>query len=351
MTTRTFLMYTLIIIAKGGRLLSQTILLDTTSTANENIKKHRSPSLLLEGITATQNRLDENHHILPILIAKQSSIQAGIGGEERVQYALCKHSFPMNYHFYYDLTLFATSKFQLDSFLLTPYYGLIFEVKNISGTLKFLDNPPQLIQTRDNGEIRGLDSPAAQVERYAELLEIWFKSRNIHLPIYRVVVLAYPKQIVEKTPAKTKILFPNLITHYIRSLPQDHIRLDSDTFSWLSAELVNNHIPHVPDPICEKYNFSKSAIRTGVICKLCGYIGMKKTIRSWYCPICESLDHLAHLPAIREWFLIMGRKMTNTDCREFLNVDMKTATRILTNNMNLISEGGKRNRYYMINFH
>jgi hypothetical protein len=163
------------------------------------------------------------------------------------------------------------------------------------------------------------------------------------------VVLAYPKQIVERAPAKTKILFPSLIAPYIRSLPQDQIKLDNETFNWLSNELVNNHNFYIPSHICESHNFPKRDVRPGVICKICGHIGMEKTIRSWYCPNCDNHDHLAFQDAIKDWFLIMDRKMTNTDCREFLQVDRHTATRIF-NSMDLISEGAQKNRYYNMDF-
>lgn len=317
--------------------------------SNDNIKKLRSPSLLLQGLTAAQIRLSENHPMLPTLMAKHSSIQAGIGGEERVEYEFSKHSFPLDHYIFYDLSLTSASTFQMDTFFLTRYYGIIFEVKNISGTLQFIDNPPQLIQTKDNGEVKGLESPAAQVERNGDLLTIWLNSRNIDLPIYRVVVLAYPKQIVEKAPAKTKILFPSLIPSYIRNIPQNHVKLDLETFNWLSSELVNNHIFYIPSPICETYNIPKTNILTGVICDSCGYIGMKKTNKSWYCSNCESFNPLAHHQTIKEWFLLFGGKMTNKDCREFLHVDRYTATRILKN-MNLKSEGANKNRSYWMDF-
>jgi hypothetical protein len=325
------------------------MLLSTLLLTKENIRKYRDPSLQLEGIIAALKRLDEHHIIVPTLTSKKSSLQAGIGGEERVQAALSNHTFPDNFHFFYDLTLSSFCKFQLDAFLLTPYYGLIFEIKNISGTLKFLDNPPQLIQTKESGEVIGLDSPAAQVEQYAQYLSHWMAARNLQLPIHRVVVLAYPKQKVERAPAQTKILFPSLLASYIISLPQDRVWLEHDAFHWLSTELVNCHIPYIPSPICETYNLSKSDFVPGGICRVCNHIGMTKKKRRWICPVCGQHDHLAHQPALREWFLLMGREMTNKDCREFLRVDRKTATRILTS-MTLIAKGGCKNRSYTIDF-
>ncbi|MFK4996668.1 hypothetical protein ACI2OX_01430 [Bacillus sp. N9] len=99
---------------------------------------------------------------------------------------------------------------------------------------------------------------------------------GIHLPVYGVVVLAYPKQIVERAPAKTKILFPNLIPSYIRTLSSRPIKLNTEKLNWLSTEILKSHQRYIPSPLCETFNIPKYDIRTGVECGSCGRIGMKK---------------------------------------------------------------------------
>jgi hypothetical protein len=111
---------------KGGIFLPDTILLDRSK---ENIKKYRSPNLLLEGLIAAQNRLNENHPILPILLSNQSSIQSGIGGEERVETELRKHTFSMDHHIFYDLSLFSTCLFQLDALFQPVIMSLFLKLK------------------------------------------------------------------------------------------------------------------------------------------------------------------------------------------------------------------------------
>jgi len=54
--------------------------------------KSRDPSLKLEGLLSAQCRLPKGHSILSILAAKQSSVEAGIGGEERVAEVLQKYT-------------------------------------------------------------------------------------------------------------------------------------------------------------------------------------------------------------------------------------------------------------------
>ncbi|NRD77273.1 NERD domain-containing protein [Bacillus sp. BRMEA1] len=283
--------------------------------------------------------------MLPVLAAKQSSTEAGISGEERVAEVLRKSTFPFELHTFHDLSPRAEEKFQTDTFCFTPWYGVVFEVKNIAGLLEFKENPPQLIRTLEDGHKDGYESPVVQLERNREFLSSWFKSRKIYLPIYGAVVLAYPKQIVKLPPAKTKILFPNLIPSFIKDLPQQAKKLDIETFQRISKELLNSHERYIPKPICESYRLSSSDFKPGVRCLTCGKIGMIKLPRTWHCPFCKGHEHLAHQRTLLEWFLIFKRSITNRECREFLGVDVHTATRILQS-MNLQSTGKFRNQAY-----
>ena len=102
------------------------------------IVKNSDKSLTLQGLQAGLDRIGENHPLSPMLAAKYSSRQAGIGGEERVADIFRKHSFTMDHRIFHDVSLFTSSTFQIDTLFLTSSYALIFEVKNIGGRLKFI---------------------------------------------------------------------------------------------------------------------------------------------------------------------------------------------------------------------
>ena len=189
--------------------------------------KDRDESLNLKGLIAAQQRLDSGHSLLPVLAAKRGSIEAGIGGEERVAEVFRKHPFSDEHHIFHDLSPAWREKFQVDTFAMTPWFGAVLEVKNIGGVLEFKDNPPQLIRTKEDGHKDGFESPVIQLERNRCLISEWFQSRNIHLPIYGAIVLAYPKQIVAM-PRQYKLLFPNLIPSYIKSIPQHETKMDHE---------------------------------------------------------------------------------------------------------------------------
>jgi hypothetical protein len=310
--------------------------------------KDRDHSLTLEGLIAAQSRLSNGN---PILAAKQSSVEAGIGGEERVAEIFRQHVFPFEHHVFHDLSPSSDEKFQIDTHCLTPWFGVVFEVKNIAGSLEFRDNPPQLIRTRENGHKDGFESPVVQLERNCELMKEFLLSRNINIPIYAAVVLAYPKQMVTVPPAKTKLLYPSLIPSYIRSIPrQASKKLDLGTFEWISNKILTSHQMFVPKPICESYEIPFSNFQNGLRCETCGHIGMIKLPRTWHCPHCKANDNKAHEKNLREWFLIFSRTITNRQCREFLQIDdIHTAKRILQS-MDLDMERSYRHRIYTMDF-
>jgi hypothetical protein len=311
--------------------------------------KERSDSLTLRGLIAAQSRIPANHPMISVLASKQSIIEAGIGGEQQVAEVLGRYKFSFRNNIFHDLSLSSDTYFQIDHLLKTPHYGVILETKNMAGTLEFRDNPPQLVQKREDGQIKYYESPVVQLERNIELFSVWLEERDIDLPLYGAIVLAYPKQHVEIPPANTKILFPNLIPPFIKGLSQQGKRLDTPTFNRLSGEIIRCHQTYIPKPICESYQVPTSDIQPGVRCEACGKIGMKKLPRTWHCSVCKVTNHLAHRGTLVEWFLVVKRTITNRECREFLGVDIYTANRIL-NSMNLVCKGTFKDRVYRMDF-
>ncbi|WP_425541869.1 nuclease-related domain-containing protein [Bacillus carboniphilus] len=105
------------------------------------------------------DRLSSHHAKYKVLLNKQSSLLAGIGGEEQLEQLLSRHNFLFKHGILHDLQLATSESFQLDTTIITLSCAILFEVKNIAGTLEFKDNPPQLVRTTDEGLTDGFDSP------------------------------------------------------------------------------------------------------------------------------------------------------------------------------------------------
>jgi len=314
------------------------------------ISKRRKEPLLLEGLNAAIERFGpEQGTILPVLKARYASVKAGFGGEQQLDRVFESYSFPMKYQVLHDLSLTSSTYFQMDTLFITPSYAIVFEVKNIAGELRIVNNPPQLIRTLDNGEVKGFNSPITQVQSNCELLRDWFHARHFSLPIYGAIVLAYSKQRIELFDTEIPFLFPKAVPTYIRDLPTDTPLLDDTSFKRLGNELVASHREFIPPPISFTYPDIQNKIITGVACPSCGLFGMNKYMKGWRCTGCDGTSPNAHKQAIRDWFLLFGGKMKNKDCREFLHIDrQQTANRVLKS-MDLQTEGANRNRSYSMN--
>ncbi|MER2089733.1 MAG: nuclease-related domain-containing protein [Sporosarcina sp.] len=310
----------------------------------------RKEPVLLEGLSAAIKRLvPEQEKLLSVLKARYASLKAGFGGEQQLDRVLESYSFPMKYQVLHDLSLTSSTRFQMDTLFITPSYAIIFEVKNIAGDLKIVNNPPQLIRTLDNGEVKGFNSPITQVQTNCELLQDWFIAQSVSLPIYGAIILAYPKQRVELYDTTIPFLFPKAVPNYIRKLPLEPPLMDEASFNTLINNLVISHQEYIPPPICSTYLINRSEIKTGVACPSCGFLGMNKYTKGWRCSACNGTSPDAHKQAVRDWFLLFGGEMKNKDCREFLHIErQQTAHRILKS-MDLLTEGANRNRSYSMN--
>lgn len=296
------------------------------------------------------NRLPEQHVSFPALQSKQAAVQAGFGGEQELDKIFERYSFSMDYRVFHDLSLFSSTPFQLDTLFITPWYAVIFEVKNMSGELLVTDNPPQLIRTSETGQVSRFKSPITQLENNCALFTEWLRYRDFALPVYGAIVLAYPRQHIDVFDTNIPILFPQAVPTFIRKLPTGVPLLKETIFSNLLSHLHRGHRQFIPSPICTTYSIQPEDIRTGVICQNCNRIGMKKYTGGWRCLSCGKTSRHAHKQAIRDWFLLFGGAMRNQDCRRFLQIDrQQTAHRLLTS-MPLERKGSYRNRTYHMRF-
>lgn len=294
------------------------------------------------------SRLPANHEQLSMLQSQHASRVAGFFGEKQVDRVFQSYTFEMKNRIFNGLSLKSSTNFQIDSLFLTPSYAVIFETKNIAGSITVKTNPPQLVQTLDDGTSRSYVSPVTQVQNNMELLRDWFHDQTVSIPIYGVIVLAFPKKEVHLIDIDTTFLYPAAIPTYLRQIPMTPPSLDDQAFHKITQKLLDDDSSFIPNPISTTYNIQKEDFLTGVVCPSCRLMGMVKYKGGWLCNKCSSKNKDAHRQAIRDWFLLFGGQMTNKDCREFLQIsDRHTAIRVLKS-MNLETLGEKRNTEYAI---
>lgn len=315
---------------------------------NTIILKERTPPNQILELEAAVRRVSHHHPAFPKIQAQLANTRAGFGGEQELDRVLKLYKFPEDTYILNDLSLSSSSLFQIDTLLLTTKFALICEVKNIAGELSVKENPPQMLRLADDGSTSGFLSPLAQVSNTCQLFEDWLIDRDIQLPVFGCVVMAYEKQRITLPTSEIPTLFPRLVPKYVRSLMNESPLITEKELTSLTKLLLKAHKEYIPVPVFMKYNIELAHIKFGVECPECNRLGMWKKGKSWYCPTCKTRSSDAHVQAITDWFTLVREPLSNKACRMILGLKSpRSALRLITE-MGLIAKGSNRGRTYTL---
>ncbi|WP_391119978.1 nuclease-related domain-containing protein [Psychrobacillus sp. L3] len=269
---------------------------------------------------------------------------AGEIGEEVVMKVIEQLKLPYKFYAFHNLSLNGESLFQMDILIITPYYALIFEVKNINGEITFTEQ--QMQRKLESNKTHSYESPVLQLAEYEFQLNQIFKDSGIILPIYGALVFAFATSNIKVPPTNKTLLFRRGIKPYIRNIQTNSPILNEAELDNLKEYILKANIEFHPFPISNYYEIDLNDIQKGVECIHCGLIGMKKLPQNWFCPRCKIFHRKAHEQTMEEYFLIYKSTISNIECQHFLQLNNKhQATRILKNSM-LIKTGQSRNTKY-----
>ncbi|BCB02089.1 nuclease-related domain-containing protein [Bacillus sp. KH172YL63] len=276
-------------------------------------------------------RLPLHHQKYPVVEKDLKKKKAGYNGESTVYYHL---SFlkDKRYKIFHNVRLPLFSKyFQIDFLILTPAYILLIEVKNISGMVSIDPFIKQLTRTR-NGVAEGFNDPVSQVQRQKLLLQKWFSVQKLkHPPIEHLVVFSHPSTILNyaKTPPKDSP-YRNIIhaQNIIDKIKEVNNALSKEVLSdrevnRIKKLILKSHMENELD-VELTYGITKTDIITGVRCEHCEHIPMTRVYASWRCGKCERFGKYAHHQAIRDYFLLINKNITNRELRDFLHLSSRT---------------------------
>lgn len=322
--------------------------LPSKGVINLVVQERTTPISILKE-EALLRRISPNHKKWGTIKASLEKARAGIRGEENLDYHL---SFlpQRNYHIFNDLRLIHDDKpFQLDSFVLTPHFGLIIETKNIAGTLTF-DKFSQMIRTKEQKE-QGFLDPIAQAKRQLFQLQKFLEHYRIKpFPLDYLIAISNPSTILKSTReyVTDKIMHAIHIPDKIMELEQLYPRLSLSPYSIqkLSQLLLKEHTPLNFD-ILAHYQISEEEILKGVQCPACHALSMIRKKAAWCCPRCQSKSSTAHHQAMHDYFLLIRSTITNQQCREFLLLSSKDIAYRLLASLNLPYSGSGKGRVYI----
>ncbi|MFJ8261853.1 nuclease-related domain-containing protein [Rummeliibacillus sp. NPDC094406] len=312
------------------------------------IVKAYSSTYYLEALKGLIQRLSLSNPKRQELENEYMRIKAGDIGEKVVMDTLEQLQLPYDFYVFHNLSLLLESKIQIDVLILTASYIIIFEVKNIKGSIELRQNPSQLVRTLPNGEVHAFNSPEPQLQEYVHQLKRFFLNQNMNISIYGAIIFPFTTSFIKQTSNKTTILLKNEIKPFLRSMPTSTKCLSNNEIEHWKSYFMRKHKEFNPYPLMNRYKISRETILNGVICSQCGKIGMQRIAFVWFCSNCFNKSTNAHEYAIYDYLKILNNTITNKECREFLRIkDIYQSSRMLKN-MNLKKSGTYKNAKYML---
>ncbi|OAT83101.1 hypothetical protein A6P54_05775 [Bacillus sp. MKU004] len=321
------------------------------------IVKEREIPLKIEQIEALLRNLVPNQFKVSVVQQDLKKWSAGYNGEKAIDYHLSFLS-GKKYMIFNDLRLpLPPYHFQIDSLLVTPYYCLILEIKNISGTLTIDPEFNQLTKYYDGVET-GFSDPISQAQRQSLLLQRFFYENKLVMPpIVFLVVISNPKTILKiangqkLTPPYTKIIHAQNLIDEISKLNSKFTKetAGKKDISKIKRVLLNSHTPLYTN-ILNNYGIEESDLILGVRCEICSG-KMERKHRTWYCHTCKFTSNTAHERTIEDYFLLIKPSITNKELRTLLGIQSPKTARLLLNALNLKTTGSTKGTIYHKEFH
>ncbi|KAA0549138.1 NERD domain-containing protein [Bacillus sp. BGMRC 2118] len=317
------------------------------------INKENDIPLYLEKLQALERRLTSTHPKYQKVVDDYSRRMAGYKGEKSLDYYLSFLS-KDKYTILHNLRIYnGEYYFQIDILLITEKFILIIEVKNYSGVIHYDTNFNQLIRTQ-NGKEEALPNPLAQIERQKFQLITLLNKRNIsYVPIETLAVISNPLTVIKSTTnhnnVSQKLLHSATLSKRIKELEQEYqeLRLSRKEIRSLSKYLLKVNQP-IEMNILDRFNITNKDILTGVQCPNCGIMPMERLHGRWSCKQCNHISKDAHIKAIRDYRLLIGKDITNQEARQFLNISSIHTTKRLLTALNLRYTGSNKKRQYVL---
>ncbi|MDM5226598.1 nuclease-related domain-containing protein [Cytobacillus sp. NJ13] len=314
------------------------------------LMKSRSKPLRILQIEALLRRLPDYHRKRAEIEVDYRNGLLGFNGEKQLDYYL---SFlpGKDFRIYNDLRLILHTPFQIDSLLITPFFAVIIEVKNYSGTLYFEPISDQVIQKHGQKE-KVIPNPVSQVLRQVSQFKEWLLKEKVpELPIEYFVTITNPAAYIKTEKENSFILKRVVHTEKIidrlmnaKSKYNKQILWPND-INRLNEKILCKNSP-LDNDILNTYGINRKDLLRGVQCHSCKSFAVVRKDGKWCCLKCKMISRTSHMEAITDYLLLFNSKITNKECRDYLNLESRhTAYRVLKS-LNLSGDGPAKKRIY-----
>ncbi|MGE0995068.1 nuclease-related domain-containing protein, partial [Bacillus sp. GMa5/2] len=269
------------------------------------VKERKMPVYLLQ-LEALLRRLPAHHPKRNVVVESLAKFMAGYKGEQAIEYPLSFLS-EAEYHILHDIRLFDQKHyFQIDTLIVSSYFLLLLEIKNIIGTLIFDAKFNQLIRIADGTTEEGFPDPLLQLKRQEMQLRKWLNLHDLHnIPIESLVVISSPRTIIKTSDEilSSKIIHSANLPNRIKQIKNQYKGKVIDNINGLIGQIMNGHIPQRQNVLAQ-YKIKKEELLKGVQCEECFTMAMLKEKQGWRCSNCNSMSKHAHLRAVQDYTLL-----------------------------------------------
>lgn len=309
------------------------------------MKIRRKPNILI-GLESLMARLPSEHHQYKRIVEECRKRNAGYHGEMNFDKYIneFRPSYPIS--LLHDVCLVHNGiYFQMDSVLIMPDKIIVFEVKNLAGTLVVKANPTQFIQ-EINGERKVIKCPITEVERKKIYLDRWLQDKGVSMPIECVIGLAFTNELRVEGQVDATLAFTQEIPNILYKQILGPELLNRNQITNIANEIMSAHQEYNPFPLTNMMGISKEDIVPGVLCDKCNTSIMLWRLKKWICNECSHSKVDSHLKLVDDWFYLMDTKITNRQFRSFAFIEDRSVAKRLLQKSGLSMNGKRGTSYY-----
>ena len=307
------------------------------------IVKAFAPAPLTLGLQALVRRLLPSHPHFPSLQQELKNKEAGDFAEQYVLNELEKLPQLSDCYIFHNVILPTIFPMQIDILVVTASGIIILEIKNIRGTIRFKDDPRQLIRTSDTGQVQAFSHPEIQLEQYIQAMQHFLSEHNMVIPIYGAIVFPFNNVEIHREAKGLPIIMGRELPLFVHNVIAKNRGIATNDIT----NIILSQLQHrKPFPLCHYYQLEVGALQKGVYCANCHHFAMKKLKRAWLCQRCQHYSKDAHIQALKDYYMLVGDTITNRECRDFLKIECKHVTkRLLKKTLRTHSNAGKLTKY------
>lgn len=312
--------------------------------------KQRTKPKQLEGLQSLASRLSSTHEKYRFIQDELYKVRAGYGGEQEYDRCMKEVHTDFPHAILHDLSLQQNGvQFQIDSLFIAPDRIIITEVENIADKIIVKANPTQFLKESQTGARVVIRNPISEVERKIHLLTNWLSAFDIHLAVTGLITFAHNNEIlIEEQP--TMPILPNYeAPAFFRELPLESSTLSKQDIQKLAHTFLTHHQDYDPFPLTSRYGIHPTELNNGVLCRNCP--NEQVVVREgnvWSCPICGHKSRRPYEQAIEEYFMLVGKSLTNREFCGFTGLTCRhTAKRLLSSPL-LLKVGTRKATTYTL---